>query len=176
MKSKIFPIVVIFLAYSFCHAQKTKKYEGVPDDLDKSKIVFVRHDSATIQPNAKGWAEKSSNKFKTYYNKIIPKSNKQLEDKAKNYPFEYIIADRGDLPKLKEQGYKYVLYCDCFDSYREGMPKAHYKMSVYYPVYLMDMNTQEIYVHDDMSEVFTMSYDKIIDYFIKKVKKKYKFK
>ena len=108
-----FTLLIPFLSIG----QKTKVSEGVPPDLNASKLIILKH--ATISTGSEA-EDKRTRKYviqrQENHNRISEEFNKELEEAAKKYyPFEYILAFPSEIDSLMKLGYKYVLFSNVYD-------------------------------------------------------------
>ena len=147
----------------------------LPDDLNTSKVIFLRYDSTEIN----GTTEKAKNLQKKH-NKQVQDANKEWAKAAKNYPFEYIIASRKDISDLKAKGYKYVLDSPLFKYMMQGIRQDESSSSTItvfeYQLYFWDSaKTTGYLVTDEFHENHLYFPSYIMNSLVlKKVKKKFK--
>ncbi|GCC50230.1 hypothetical protein SanaruYs_04450 [Chryseotalea sanaruensis] len=169
---------IVFLTQRPVLAQK--QFKGLPDDLNVSKIIFLKHDSTEVEPEkprGQGQDEKIRHALKKNHNTNVAGSNLQLRTAAKEYPFEYVITSRENVLAYKELGYKYVLDFKPFVDIRQGIRHSTTKVTVYFPLYIYDLTTTDTYIIDNVSENFVYYYTGLMKKaLIKQVKRKYKLK
>jgi len=160
---------------------EVKTIEGIPADLNVSKVIFLKYETISL-PSQKpeGRIRRIQYAKQEAHNKKVPKANADLEDAAKNYPFDYTIATRKDIEKLASQGYKYILDCETFENMRNGFRQdqsTRTTITVYlYKLYLRDMKSNTLFVvTNDFKENYTYFPKYIMNkVFIPAVKKKFK--
>ena len=174
-KTSLF-IGLLFISVNFLTAQIGKK--AIPDDLNTSKIVFLKLDSAEeSKDKPKDKAEKVQVANRKKYNKNVSKANDELMVSSKKYPFVCTTAHRDEINKYKALGYKYVLDFQPFVKLREGEIRADADNTESYPLYLSDLSNNSVYIVDYVDQYFSYEYSTIIEkIFLKEVKKKYKLK
>jgi hypothetical protein len=137
-----------FLAASFTffiQDDPVKFIDGLPADLNKSKVIFLRYDSVEI--NAE---DKKAVYYQKKHNKNVPDANKDLAEALKKYPYEYIVASRKDIDALKAKGYKYVLDSQAYKNmaygFRQDQSSKSAIISYEYKLYFQDLVTNDAYV------------------------------
>jgi hypothetical protein len=136
-----------------CLSQEPTFQEGIPDDLDQEKIIFLQHEPVEVTAREKSKkAEKYLYERQTNHNRVIIESNIKLKGAALKYPYEYGITGPSTYSKLAEAGYKYVLQSSVYKyDYLKGQP-AENEMIVYeYFIYDMENNVAyEVFKIDEM--------------------------
>lgn len=152
----------------------SKMVDHLPNDLNQEKIIFLRYDSAAIDlaSNERGYIARQKN-----YNKAIPKSNAKLMKSVEEYPFPYVVAYEKDLPRLKQEGVKYVISCDAFKIFREGTWNSDPQLRIHHVLYIYDLTTDTGYIVDrSFLEGFILNYPLIMEQLLKKIKRQFKNK
>ena len=94
----------------FLTAQEPTFKKGLPEDLDREKIILLEHEPIELSIFEK---KTKSSKYilrrQKNHNEIIEQSNLKLKDAALEYPFEYTITTPSTYLPLAKAGYKYVL-------------------------------------------------------------------
>ena len=170
-------LTLVLLVVGFASVAQLGK-KGLPDDLNTSKIVFLRLDSAEeFHPKSKDRAGKEMANNRKKHNKKVQDANEELMKSSKKYPYQYTIAYRSALDNCKAHGYKYVLDFQPFIKMKEGEMTANEEVTSSFPLYLCNLNTKEVFIVEDIDQYFTYRYADIIEkVFLKEVKKKYKYK
>ena len=156
-----------------------KFVDGLPDDLNKSKVIFLKYDMVTVDAK-----DKQAVYYQKRHNKNVPDANKELIEAAKKYPFEYIIASRKDIEKLKGEGYKYVLDSEAFQNMSRGFRQDESHSSTttktitanYYYLYFEEIGKNTAYVVSDKLSENQLYFPKYVmnNMVLKKVNKKFK--
>lgn len=108
-------------------------------------------------------------------NRLITVSNRQLEEEAKNYPFDYVIATREEVPYYKAKGYKYVLDCPFFYSIDTGENLyAGYRKRYTAEIYILNLETGDRHALYSISQTFMFSYGPIMKKVNRMIRKNYK--
>lgn len=108
-KNKMRLLVLLFVLPLFSIGQTTF-LNGVPNDLDQNKIIFLKHEPVDVTADPKeSKAEKYVHHRQKNHNRVIDESNQELAAAALKYPFEYAIATQSSYESLVPAGYKYVL-------------------------------------------------------------------
>ena len=163
----------LFLLTLFFDVKAQEKIEGLPDDLDKVKIVFLEYEQLPITDNMYKIVRKSYTKR----NEVFIENNKELAKEVKNYPYAYVLSKRAEYKGLADRGYKYVLENDLLESFNNGLQTAAGGNIVYAsPMYLKDIKTGTRYELFTVSEGYFHRYGWIISKFNEKVKRHYKKK
>ncbi|MEZ4850672.1 MAG: hypothetical protein R3B93_19060 [Bacteroidia bacterium] len=84
---------------------RAKTYIGFPDDLEESKIVFIRYEKFNTAGKDKLTAIQWGSLNKKGHFDLW---NTTLEENVKGFPFEYAIIDLDQLEEYKKKGYKYI--------------------------------------------------------------------
>lgn len=148
-------------------AQETTLVKGVPTDLDKEKIIFLKHEPVKVTARKKSKkAEKYLYERQVSHNEIIVESNEKLEGAALNYPYEYAITTPSTYLSLAKAGYKYVLQSNVYKyEHLTGQPDDN--VLTVYEYFIFDMENNIAY------EVFNLDEMKVYDFklVIKKLNK-----
>lgn len=112
MKTLFFSLLLLPL---FLLAQDPTFKEGIPNDLENEKIIFLEHEKINVIANQK---KKSQRKYlelrQTNHNRVLKEANTKLKTAALNYPYGYAIASPSSYKSLAKAGYKYVLYSQAY--------------------------------------------------------------
>ncbi len=150
-----------------------KNYNGLPDDLNKEKIIFLKFDSIQVTDDLRNGQQRDFNKR----NKFATKSNAILIEEAKKYPFACILATRSEVKVLAKQGYRYVLENDMMNGFNSGNDMYISSSTKYIaPFYILDLSNGDKYTLFTISQSYAYRYDYNMGKFLKKVSKKYKNK
>lgn len=108
-------LLILFLPF-FLSAQDYILEKGLPNDLNKEKVIFLKHQAieVTYDPE-EGSAEEYLHLRQINHNEVIEEANEELEKYAKGYPFEYTISNQSDYKELILKGHKYVLESKVYD-------------------------------------------------------------
>jgi hypothetical protein len=148
-----------------------EKINGLPDDLDKTKIIFLEFEMLPVGPEI----HPRSRKFFMKRNEVLDKNNKMLKEEVLNYPFTYTISKRSEYKKLLNEGYKYVLESDMLQAYNSGDGVYAGGNSKYVSsMYLLDIASGDTYNLFTIEQSHMTRYGMIISKFIKKVNRDYK--
>lgn len=155
MKKLLFALLFIPL---ITLAQEPTFKEGIPDDLDREKIIFLQHEPVKVTANSRSSkAEKYLYERQTNHNNVIAESNRKLKGAALDYPYEYGITGPSTYLELAKAGYKYVLQSSVYNyNYLKGQPEDNVLMVYEYFIY--DMQNNVAY------EVFSINEAKIYDF------------
>lgn len=150
----------------------------MPTDLNTSKIIFLQLDSVDLPEKPKGiffTAAHNTYNSLSHYNTNFQKSNKELMESVKEYPFEYAIAHLHEVAKYKEEGYKYLLLFDPIHQFKNGKVESTSKLRVNFPLYVLNMQNNDTYHIDYGYEFDLLEYKSLFTKkFMKEVKRTYK--
>jgi len=162
--------VLIILSVSMVYAQKPSK--KLPTDLNVEKIIFLKYD---MLPEDDPSINKMGQRMYKKRNKSAVEANKQLEEAAREYPYQYVIASRNDIDSLKEEGYKYVYECSMMKKYNDGVNMYAGQNKRYVSdMLVINLQTGEEHKVFEVSQTFVYYYKGIIKKLLKKVKKEFK--
>jgi len=103
-------LLILLIFPLFLTAQEPTFKKGLPEDLDREKIILLEHEPIELSIFEK---KTKSSKYilrkQKNHNQIIQQSNLKLKDAALEYPFEYAITTPSTYLSLAKAGYKYVL-------------------------------------------------------------------
>lgn len=169
--NKYLAILVLIVLPFIAAAQR--EYKGLPDDLDKNKIIFLNYEPINISDGKpKGEEEKYIYTRKKQHNKAVEQANEYLKTAAIDYPFNYAIAGHSTYENLVSAGYKYVLECNSFDNERL-MTSPESGVLLIYDFYIKDLTTGDVYVLFDLDEMKVYDYRLIMKKLNKLVNKKF---
>lgn len=147
-------ILFIALLFPFCGLAQ-KPAELFPMNLPACKIIFLKYDQLEIPEDMK----KGYKKTYKLRNEAADKANKDLENAAKDYPYEYTIAFRSEVDKLSAEGYKYVLESPLMLGYNSGEDMRDESGELLYAnIEIMDLHS------DDSYPIFSFGEDQVYDY------------
>lgn len=107
-------IFLFFLSPLLIIAQPVIK-KGLPNDLDKERIIFLKHEKVEVLADKKaGKQQKYLHLRQTNHNKIIEEANDELVVAAMDYPFGYAISSLSKYESILQAGYKYVLISNSY--------------------------------------------------------------
>jgi len=121
-------VYIIFCTLpSFLFAQEAIIKEGIPKDLESSKLIILKHEKIKVTADKKvGKEAKYLYLRQTNHNQITDEANEKLLGAAMEYPYEYALATRSSYEPLLKAGYKYVLdsqayeYDNLYEQPKEG--------------------------------------------------------
>ena len=152
--NKIF-FLLFFLPIAVLAQEPTFK-KGIPDDLDKEKIIFLKHEPIKVTARKKSKkAEKYLYERQTNHNKVIEESNQILKGAALAYPFEYAITTPSTYISLAKAGYKYVLQSSVYKyDHLQDQPTEDELVVFTYFIYDMENNIAYEVFHLDEMKVY----------------------
>ena len=145
--------------------------EGVPDDLDQSKIILLNHQK--IEVTAKEDSSKQQDYLylrQTNHNEIIKEANSKLKIAALDYPFSYIISTKSAFEPLVKAGYKYLLDSRAY-SYENLESQPNEDELIIFDYYIRDLTTNVAYRVFHLDEMKVYDSKLIIKKLNKEVKK-----
>ena len=170
MKLKKSNILLVALLLSFTIVRSQDTTEGLPDDLNTTKVIFLKYEQIEGDPNIP-YAQRKRNKER---NALSLQANKELKLRAYDYPFDYKISDRSTYYNLVEEGYKYVLENDMMNAYNYGEVVSAGGGRIFASsMYLKDLKTGKRFELFVIKQDMVYDYDKIMKLFIKMVEKEY---
>lgn len=108
-------LALLFFPFSLS-AQDFTLEEGLPNDLNQEKIIFLKHQAIEVTFNPEeSKAEEYLHLRQINHNEVIEEANNELEKFAQRYPFEYTISNQSDYKELVLKGHKYVLESEVYD-------------------------------------------------------------
>jgi hypothetical protein len=148
MKQFLFILLIFPL---FLIAQEPTFKKGLPDDLDKEKIILLEHEPielSVFERNTK--SSKYILRRQENHNEIIEQSNLKLKGAALEYPFEYAITTPSTYLSLAKAGYKYVLQSSVY-TYKHLKQQPSELIVFEYFIYDMQNNiAYEVFRIDEM--------------------------
>ncbi|MFT5666272.1 MAG: hypothetical protein ACI9DK_000451 [Vicingaceae bacterium] len=148
MKQLLFILLIFPL---FLIAQEPTFKKGLPDDLDKEKIILLEHEPielSVFERNTK--SSKYILRRQENHNEIIEQSNLKLKGAALEYPFEYAITTPSTYLSLAKAGYKYVLQSSVY-TYKHLKQQPSELIVFEYFIYDMQNNiAYEVFRIDEM--------------------------
>ena len=162
---KLFLMLFFLPLVGFTQEPEFKK--GIPEDLDKEKIIFLKHEPIKLSEFEE---ETKSTEYilqrQKNHNRILAQSNGKLEIAAMDYPFEYAITTPSTYFSLAEAGYKYVLQSSVYQ-YEHLMAQPPEDELLVFKYFIFDMQNNIAY------EVFRLDEMKVYDFklVIKKLNK-----
>ena len=167
--SHLLIITITFLLFPVA-AMAQKSVEGLPDDLDTEKIIFLKYEQIEGDHNIP-YAQRKRNKER---NILAGHANKALKVEAKKYPFSYIISNRSEYAKFAQEGYKYVLENDMMNAYNYGEVVSAGSQKIFAaPMYLREIATGKRYELFTIKQNVVYEYAKIMKKFNSMVRKEY---
>lgn len=127
--------------------------EGLPNDLDKEKIIFIEHEEIPVTVNKKeSRAAKYLHLRQTNHNRVIIESNKKLRTAAFAYKNEYAFATPSTYQNLVSAGYKYFLWSSVYDyEHLQNQPVEDELIVFEYFIYDVENNTAyKVFEMDEM--------------------------
>ncbi len=159
-------ILFLFVAIAGFSQEPTFK-KGIPADLDKEKIIFLKHEPIKLSvfeeqtKSTEYILERQEN-----HNRVLQQSNDKLKVAAMEYPFHYAITTPSTFFSLAKAGYKYVLQSSVY-KYEHLMTQPPEDELVVFEYFIFDMQNNIAY------EVFRIVEMKVYDFklVIKKLNK-----
>jgi hypothetical protein len=145
--------------------------EGLPDDLNQEKVIFLKHQAieVTFDPE-KGSAEEYLHLRQINHNEVIEEANNELEEFAKRYPFEYTVSNQSDYKELVLKGYKYVLQSEVYDyDYLYRHPEED--ELIVFEYFLIDLYNGKAYKVFELDEMKVYDAKLLIRRFSRKLKR-----
>jgi hypothetical protein len=155
-----------------CFGQTTF-LNGVPKDLDESKIIFLKHESIKVTADPmENKAEKYIYHRQTTHNKVIEEANQELMTAAIEFPYEYAFATQSSYKNLVPAGYKYVLISQV---YKNEYLKSHPKKNelIVFEYFILDVTSDIAYKVFEMDEMKVYDSKMLIRKLLKAVKKEF---
>ena len=150
--------LLIIFSSSIAFAQKPSK--KLPIDLNVEKIIFLKYD---MLPEDDPSINKLGQRMYKKRNKAAIEANEQLEEAAKEYPYQYVIASRTEIDSLKEAGYKYVYECSMMKKYNDGVNMYAGQNKKYVSdMLVINLQTGEEHKVFEVSQTFVYYYKGII--------------
>ncbi len=113
---RLVSILLLLLATYQATAQTSFK-DGLPNDLDKEKLIILKHDKVKVTGDKNGKkADRYLHLRQSNHNKVLQESNKKLVVAALEYPFQYAFATKKSYKNLIPAGYKYVLISQVYEN------------------------------------------------------------
>lgn len=169
-------LLTLLVAGISSQAFAQKEIKHLPEDLDKSKIVFIEFTVRPPQekPKQNDFVSRMMYKQSVGLSENLPISNQQLKKEAPKYPFGYEIIKRSQLEEYKSKGFKYALDCEFYQLLDMGaVYGAAPKSRTYTDLYLIDLQTNDKYIFDEINNMQQLAYGSVIKSFIRKVKRAY---
>ena len=149
-------LLILLIFPLFLTAQEPTFKKGLPDDLDKEKIILLEHEPVKLsifEKNTK--SSKYILRRQRNHNKIIEQSNLKLKGAALKYPFDYAITTPSTYLSLAKAGYKYVLQSSVYTyNHLEQQPSE----LIVFEYFIYDMQNNIAY------EVFRIDEMKVYDF------------
>ena len=144
-------LLILLIFPLFLTAQEPTFKKGLPEDLDREKIILLEHEPIELSIFEK---KTKSSKYilrrQKNHNEIIEQSNLKLKDAALEYPFEYTITTPSTYLPLAKAGYKYVLQSSLY-TYRHLKQQPIELIVFEYFIYDMQNNiAYEVFRIDEM--------------------------
>lgn len=150
-------LVALITLPAFLFAQEPTFKKGIPDDLDKEKIIFLEHEPIEITADPK---ESKQSKYvyrrQENHNRVIEESNIKLQGAALSYPYEYAITTPSTYKSLVKAGYKYVLKSNVYN-YEHLMKQPTEDVLIVFEYFIHDVEKNIAY------KVFQMDEMKVYD-------------
>lgn len=160
----------------------------LPDDLPKSKLLFIKFRPAPIPTERP--ASMSAVNYKLLQQHAInyPRANEQLETAVAHYPFDYRITTLDSTSYYSAHGYKYVLFHQSFNAFTNGTFKGTNGNSAngtiidaatadtYVDLYIQDLSSRDKYIIDSFSESSIYNYKGLVGMLLKRIEKQFKAK
>lgn len=170
MRNHLCLLACLLFLGSYAHAQTVR--HGLPKDLDKETMVFVKYDQLVVPADLKGRHRKIAEHNITAHNeKKAPVANQQLEEEVKNYPFNYKVIQYSELATLKDSGYKYVFMFDPITWIHE---RALFATGNTQPLLIKDLHSGDTYELKEFSSTFVYAYKNLIRHLNGRVKHEYR--
>lgn len=166
-------ILFVFFFSVNCIAQKSTK-NGYPSDLHSEKIIFLEYEQIPVQKGEqKGMYKKMQQMFE-FRNEAAVRSNQQLHESSKSYPFEFTISKRSEYKALKEKGYKYVLNNDIMEGYNNATNFGGRNTIYHSKMYIENIETGKKYFLFKLYDNRAYVYKEIIKKMVKQINKDFK--
>ena len=165
--------LLIISSFSLLKAQETTIIDGFPKDLDKEKIIFLKHEPINITANPKeSKAEKYVYLRQKNHNKVIEESNKKLVVAALQYPYSYALGTESSYFDLAKSGYKYVLISQV---YKNDHLKKHpdEDVLIVFEYYMLDLQKNLAYKVFELDEMKVYDSKMMMRKFMKEMKRNY---
>lgn len=166
-----FILLLAFLFPALSFAQDYIIKEGVPHDLNESKIIFLSHEKIKVT------AVKDSSSQQAYlhlrqtnHNDVIKEANDKLEVAALDYPFAYAISTKSSFEPLVKAGYKYLLVSRAY-SYENLLVQPNEGELIIYEYFIRDLTANLVYKVFELDEMKVYDSKLMIRKLNRKVKK-----
>ncbi|RTQ45987.1 hypothetical protein EJV47_22780 [Hymenobacter gummosus] len=158
--------------------------DKLPEDLPQAKILFIRFAPVEVPAQRpQGMSSEAYTRLR-WHNQNCGWSTEQLRKAAQKYPFAYRITTQDSIGYYRDQGYKYLLLHDSFNSFLtndyQGV-RTHTSMSggvthqrmdiTTVDLYVQDLTTNNFYVVDQFREYHLYKYSLLMPLLTKKVGK-----
>lgn len=166
-----FILLFAFLLPTLSVAQDYSIKEGVPHDLNESKIIFLSHEKIEVT------AVKDSSSQQAYlhlrqtnHNDVIKEANDKLKIAALDYPFAYAISTKSSFEPLIKVGYKYLLDSRAY-SYENLLVQPNEGELIIYEYFIIDLTANLAYKVFELDEMKVYDSKLMIRKLNRKVKK-----
>lgn len=164
MNKSLLTLLLLLFPILFSFGQKKSK---LPEDLRTEKVIFFQYEMMPIN-------DFIDDRIKKYYeanNKVFKKTNPELVDAAKEYPFGYAISTRGVYEEL--EGFKYILDSEEAEQLNNGefFPERNYKYEI--DVFIKNIKTGEKYILFTINQFELIDHKKVMSKLIKLVNKQF---
>jgi len=148
-----FILALVFTLPFMSFAQEMKVVEGLPPDLEKSKIIFFKHEKIKITADKKSGSEgKYLHERQTNHNKVIQEANQKLNIATFDYPYDYAISSKSVYKPLLKAGYKYILDSKAY-SYENLKTQPNEGELIIYEYFIIDPVKKKAYKVFELDEM-----------------------
>ena len=168
---------VVLSCILFCSSQMFGQDEikkGVPEDLDKEKIIILMHEkvevgSANENQSTANYVVRRQENHNTVSDEFNQKLNKAFESK---YPFDYVLAYPSEMDQFFDQGYKYVLYSNVY-SYEHLKDQPNEGELIVFTYVIKDRSKTVVYEVFELDEMKVYDANMILKKLNREAKKKF---
>lgn len=145
----------LILVPSFLFAQEGSVIikEGVPKDLEASKLILLKHEKIQVTANKKDGKEaKYLYLRQSNHNQVVEEANAKLLGAAMEYPYGYALATRSSYEPLLKAGYKYVLDSQAYE-YENLYSQPNEGELIIYEYFIRDIENNIAYKVFELDEM-----------------------
>ena len=164
--------LLLFIPF-FSISQEPTFFNGLPDDLDQEKIIFLEHEKIKVTADKKnGKEEKYLHLRQTNHNSVIEESNTKLKGAALQYPFKYAFATPSTYESLLKAGYRYVLQSRVY-SYEHLKTQPKEGELIVFEYYIFDTQKNVAFKAFELDEMKVYDSKLLMKRLTKALRKKY---
>ena len=165
--------LLIILIPAFLFSQETTIKKGVPEDLNQSKLIILKHEQIEVKVTSD---DKKEEKYlllrQNNHNKVSKESNAKLLGASSEYPFEYDLAYKSEYKPLIDSKCKYILDSSVYNNENISTQPNEGELIVY-EYFIRDIENNIAYKVFELDEMKVYDSKLIIKKLSKAVKKKF---